>query len=416
MNTLVKLGYKLTEVGVIPEDWDVTTIGQVVNDFRGGAALKPSEFSTTGVRVLPKGGVGYGGILQVAEDDWQFCSQAYADKHANNQVDNNYTILVLRDLVPSGPSIGLVVRITDSKSYVLAQGVYGFKVSTQRLEQGYIIQLSNTLPYRKLMNSIMVGSTQVHITNTAYKLAPIPLPPLQEQRLISESLSDTDALISGLERLIDKKCNIKKAITQQLLTGQQRLPGFSGAWEAKRLGEISKIGRGRVISHREISASINPQYPVYSSQTSNSGIMGYIDTYDFEGEYITWTTDGENAGTAFHRNGKFNCTNVCGTIKLNQDNAVFLTSVLRHVMPKHVSRNLANPKLMNDAVKKIEVYIPQDLGEQNAIATILSNMDSELASLESRRDKARQLKQGMMQELLTGRIRLFQSSQEAKLC
>ena len=99
-------------------------------------------------------------------------------------------------------------------------------------------------------------------------------------------------------------------------------------WQVVKVGEISQIGRGRVISHREISASRHSSYPVYSSQTTNSGVMGYIDTYDFEGEYITWTTDGVNAGTVFHRNGRFNCTNVCGTMKPHRQDAIFLAKVL----------------------------------------------------------------------------------------
>ena len=83
------------------------------------------------------------------------------------------------------------------------------------------------------------------------------------------------------------------------------------------LSEIAELGRGRVINSAEISKQKNPIYPVYSSQTSNNGIMGYLDNYDYEGEYITWTTDGANAGTVYYRNGKFNCTNVCGILKIN---------------------------------------------------------------------------------------------------
>ena len=135
--------------------------------------------------------------------------------------------------------------------------------------------------------------------------------------------------------------------------------------------------------------------------------MGYIDTYDFEGEYITWTTDGVNAGTPFYRTGKFNCTNVCGTIKLKNDNPQFVAYLLGREMPKYVSRNLANPKLMNDVVKKIEIKVPKSVEEQAAIAQILSDMDAEIEALEQKLDKYRMIKQGMMQELLTGKMRLI---------
>jgi type I restriction enzyme S subunit len=134
--------------------------------------------------------------------------------------------------------------------------------------------------------------------------------------------------------------------------------------------------------------------------------MGYLDTFEFEGEYITWTTDGANAGTVFARCGRFNCTNVCGTIKPISDDYKFVAMVLGTVASRHVSRHLGNPKLMNDVMKQVVIPLPHTLPEQTAIAAILSDMDAEIAELEAKLAKARQVKQGMMQELLTGRIRL----------
>lgn len=244
MSAGLRAGYKQTDVGVIPEDWDVSPISTLTTDFRGGAPLKPSDFTTLGVKVLPKGGVGRTGVLRIADKDIQYCSREYANGHPRNQVDRAYTIVVLRDLVPSGPSIGLMVEIGTDERFVLAQGVYGFKVDSEKADARYLIQLSNTRWYRNLANGIMVGSTQVHITNTAYKKAELPVPPLPEQRAIAAALSDVDALLGGLERLIAKKRDLKQAAMQQLLTGQTRLPGFSRSWEVKRLGELAEMGSG----------------------------------------------------------------------------------------------------------------------------------------------------------------------------
>jgi restriction endonuclease S subunit len=103
--------------------------------------------------------------------------------------------------------------------------------------------------------------------------------------------------------------------------------------------------------------------------------MGYLNSYDFDGEYITWTTDGANAGTVFYRNGKFNCTNVCGTIKLKENhNSYFVTQVLRLETKKFVSINLANPKLMNNVMGSIEIGLPE-IVVQNKIAMLLQNID-----------------------------------------
>ena len=125
------------------------------------------------------------------------------------------------------------------------------------------------------------------------------------------------------------------------------------------LSEIAELGRGRVINSAEISKQKNPIYPVYSSQTSNNGIMGYLDNYDYEGEYITWTTDGANAGTVYYRNGKFNCTNVCGILKIkNGYDAYYISNILNCYTKKYVSTNLANPKLMNNVMANIKINLP----------------------------------------------------------
>lgn len=141
-----------------------------------------------------------------------------------------------------------------------------------------------------------------------------------------------------------------------------------------KIKDIATIGRGRVISSVEISQQKNPLYPVYSSQTSNEGIMGYLDNFMFEGEYISWTTDGANAGTVFYRNGKFNCTNVCGLLKLKKGfDTHFVSLVLAEATKKYVSTNLANPKLMNNTMGNIQISLPK-IDEQKRISIVFSKL------------------------------------------
>lgn len=149
-------------------------------------------------------------------------------------------------------------------------------------------------------------------------------------------------------------------------------------WKCYKVSEIADIGRGRVISSKEIANQNNPRYPVYSSQTSNEGIMGYLDDYAFDGEYITWTTDGANAGTVFYRNGRFNCTNVCGTLKLHyQFDAYYCSLVLANATKKYVSVNLANPKLMNNTMAAIKLYLPP-FQEQKRMPQLFRKMDENI--------------------------------------
>ena len=154
---------------------------------------------------------------------------------------------------------------------------------------------------------------------------------------------------------------------------------YDKSWPKYKISEIATLGRGRVISSKEIGLQRNPMYPVYSSQTSNDGVMGYLDTYDFDGEYITWTTDGANAGTVFYRNGQFNCTNVCGTIKVGESfDAYFLSTILQTATARYVSTNLANPKLMNNTMASIVVRIP-DIKIQKYWSSILRKMEEKLS-------------------------------------
>ncbi|MDD3237758.1 MAG: N-6 DNA methylase [Candidatus Gastranaerophilales bacterium] len=130
-------------------------------------------------------------------------------------------------------------------------------------------------------------------------------------------------------------------------------------WDMVRIDKICLLGRGRVISKKDIENN-KGTYPVYSSQTADNGVLGYINTFDFEGDYATWTTDGANAGTVFSRSGKFNCTNVCGTLKAINPKNLNMTYVARvlNVVAKNYVVKLGNPKLMNKEVALIQIPLP----------------------------------------------------------
>ena len=191
---------------------------------------------------------------------------------------------------------------------------------------------------------------------------PIALPSIEEQKKIGHLLALLDDRITTQNKIIEDLKLLKSAISLNVL--------HSDTWEQFKIKDIAQIGRGRVISSIEISQQKSPTYPVYSPQTSNDGIMGYLDDYMFEGEYISWTTDGANAGTVFYRNGKFNCTNVCGLLKLIKGfDTHFVSLVLAEATKEYVSINLANPKLMNNTMGNIQIRLPK-LEEQKRISIV----------------------------------------------
>lgn len=192
------------------------------------------------------------------------------------------------------------------------------------------------------------------------------VPTIENQIKIARFLDLIEERIQTQIKIINDYKLLKKYITKSFI--KQKGTSYL-------LSEIAELGRGRVISSAEISKQKNPIYPVYSSQTSNNGVMGYLDNYDYEGEYITWTTDGANAGTVYYRNGKFNCTNVCGILKIkNGYDAYYISNILNCYTKKYVSTNLANPKLMNNVMANIKINLPS-IERQKYFSNILKAIE-----------------------------------------
>ena len=211
------------------------------------------------------------------------------------------------------------------------------------------------------------GSTFLEISANEVRKIQVSVPSDVEQQKIAELLSLIDKRIATQNKIIEDLKLLKSAIISLNVL-------HSGTWKQFKIKDIAQLGRGRVISAIEISQQKNPTYPVYSSQTSNDGIMGYLDDYMFEGEYISWTTDGANAGTVFYRDGKFNCTNVCGLLKLlNGFDTHFVSLILAEATKKYVSINLANPKLMNNIMGNIQICLPE-FEEQKRISIVFKKL------------------------------------------
>ncbi|WP_120906787.1 restriction endonuclease subunit S [Helicobacter pylori] len=230
----------------------------------------------------------------------------------------------------------------------------------------------------------------------------IPLPPLNEQIAIANILSALDRYLYTLDALILKKESVKKALRIKMLN---QILASNGV-EFKKIGEICLIKRGRVIAKKILQE--NGKYPVYSSQTLNNGILGFIDTYDFDGEFLTWTTDGAYAGSVFYRNGRFSITNVCGLLQVIQDNIIhkYLYYILQITAPLYVSSGMGNPKLMSAAMQQIEVPLPP-LHEQIAIANILSALDNEITSLKNKKRQFDNIKKALNHDLMSAKIRVL---------
>ena len=172
-------------------------------------------------------------------------------------------------------------------------------------------------------------------------------------------------------------------------------------WEKYKIKDIFNITRGVVIPKNKLSETKKDGYlyPVYSSQTTNNGILGYDKTFAYDGKYLTWTTDGANAGKVFYRNGKFKCTNVCGILYENNIKYTnqLVADLLNYETPKHVSY-VGNPKLMNNVIAEIEINLP-NLEVQKELSLILETIDKKLNNELLKYNYINVLKKGLMQKM-----------------
>lgn len=409
----------------VPEGWDVVPISEILTEFRGGAPLKPSDFTPIGIPVLPKGAVGRSGWLSLNDQGVQYCSPEYAQAHLANQVDNSFTIVVLRDLVPSGPSIGQIVQVKEPCRYVLAQGVYGFKLN-DRAHPGFLAQMSNSSSYRRLMNSIMVGSTQVHVTNTAFKQAEILLPPPSEQRAIAAALSDADALIASLEALIAKKRAINRAATRELLSRRRRFPGYAEEWAEVTLEQCCAfITKGSTPTTYGFSWAKSGILFLRSECVSDHGLdlsesmmisekaHAALKRSEVVGGDILITITG-NVGRVVRLPEQFGPANINQHIARIRVTAPemhpeFVALALdQEEYRRHYASVLTGQAYPQIGLKQVrDTVVPKpSLNEQKAIAESLWDIRREVSELEARLVKTRNIKQGMMQDLLSGRVRL----------
>ena len=242
-----------------------------------------------------------------------------------------------------GTSFG--AHIWNGGKAVLNQHIFKVGYDKARATKLYLFHALNKA-VAQVEENLHGGVGLVHITKGNLERVQIPLPPLEVQQEIVSEIGGYQKVIDGARAVVD---NYRPHIT------------VDPDWPMVSIKELCELGRGRVISRRDINN--NPgSYPVYSSQTSDEGIFGRLGSYDFDGEYVTWTTDGANAGTVFYRTGKFSCTNVCGTLKRrgaaeNRVDMRFIAQVLGQVAKSYVIQ-VGNPKLMNKEVAKIKIPVP----------------------------------------------------------
>jgi type I restriction enzyme S subunit len=230
------------------------------------------------------------------------------------------------------------------------------------------------------------------------------VPSKKEQTKIASFLSSVDNKIAQLTQEHELLTQYKKGMMQQLFSQRMRFKADDGSdfedWNEVQVADIFTVTRGKVLatSKTEPESGLEYKYPVFSSQTKKNGLMGFYPDYLFE-DAITWTTDGANAGDVNFRKGKFYCTNVCGVLISDKGYAnACIAAILDSISRKYVSY-VGNPKLMNNIMAKIPIYIPSNVEEQTKIANFLSAIEQKIDNVAAQIDQAQVWKKGLLQQM-----------------
>jgi len=393
LNDPLPTGYKQTEVGIIPEDWDDTFLGEITklmtNGFVGTATSQYTE-DDTGVLYIQ----GY----NVEENSFNFRGV----KFVNQTFHKAHSKSCLREgdlLTVQTGDVGLTTIVPKTMVGANCHALIISRFQKGRSNSRFISYYLNSMPGRARLKLIEVGTTMKHLNVGDMLQFKVPLPPtVAEQEAIAGALSDADALIESLEQLIAKKRRIKEGAMQTLLSGKKRLPGFSGEWGVKTLGEVLRIGHGR---SQQAVIQENGQYPILAT----GGQIGRSKDYIYNKPTVLIGRKGTINKPQYMDTPFWSVDTLFYTIINEPNSAKFL--YYRFCLIDWMKHNEASgvPSLNAKTIESLEVKIPEP-AEQTAIAEILSDMDSEIDALEAKLRKARQIKQGMMQELLTGKTRL----------
>lgn len=427
-------GYKQTEVGVVPEDWETNNIGEdaTLKARIGWQALTTNEYQSIGNHYLVTGT-----DFNAGEVQWDTCW--HVDEWRYKQ-DSNIQLRINDVLVTKDGTIGKVGYVDKlPKPATLNSGVFVIRPKYNSFVPKYFFYVLTSSLFKEFIRNITAGSTITHLYQKDFVTFNFPVPPKKEQTAIATALSDVDNLIGSLEKLIAKKEAIKTGTMQQLLTGKTRLPKFATSedgstkgfkqtelgripedWEVVNLGDIGNCVIGLTYSPNDVS-----KFGTLVLRSSNvqNGQLAYKDNVYVDMSLPERVIVKEGDILICVRNGSRRLIGKCALIDKNSEGhafgafmSVFRTKLYPFIFYQFQSNLIQNQiqenmgatinQITNKDLKSFTVMLPENIREQTAIATVLSDIDTEIQALQQRLAKTKDIKQGIMQQLLTGKVRL----------
>lgn len=431
--------YKKTDVGIIPEDWEIRSLSDLCAPqglVRGpfGGALKKDSFVTSGFKVYEQRNA----IYKTCD-----IGSYFIDRSKFNEMQR-FSVAPGDFIISCSGTIGRIFQIPpEAPAGVINQALLKIRIDEALVSSQFFYQVFEWDQFQeRIIDSTQGGAMQNLVGMGEFRKTPFIRPPLPEQRAIAGVLLDVDELIGVLDDLIAKKRDIKLGVMQQLLTGKTRLPGFSEEWETKRIGDISAFVSTANNPRADLSDDGDVEYIHYGDvhahptpvlNCKNSGLprideeqignAAHLEDGDLV--MVDASEDLEGVGKSVEVQGVVGRTVVAGLHTIacrgNPDHWAMGFKAYLQFIPAfksalvRVATGISVYAISKKQLADVELRLPP-VPEQQAIVAVLSDMDMEISALERRRDKTRYIKQGMMQQLLTGRIRLVNPlEQEVKL-
>jgi len=391
-DTQIPSGYKQTEIGIIPEDWDFDQIKNL-------ALIKTGKKNTQDRNI---------------EGIYPFFVRSNNIERINSYSYNEEAVLTAGD----GVGTGKVFHYVNGK-FEVHQRVYKISNFTNIINGYYFyLYFSNNFLDRIMQMTAKSSVDSVRLEMIADMLIPIPSKP--EQTAIATALSDTDALIENLDKLIAKKKAIKQGTMQQLLTGKKRLQGFHGEWKMKKLGEVADYRNGKsfenhIVDNGDYNLVTLNSLDIAGKLKQNHLKVNFNDNSLNKNDLVMILSDvahGNFLGLTdvIPENNKYVLNQRVGALKNIRYVIPYFLSKYININQKYfkiAGQGSSQQNLSKEDIANFEITYPDDQDEQTAITTVLSDIDTEIGYLERKRYKYKLIKIGMMQQLLTGKIRIY---------
>ena len=396
----------------------LSSVAEIINGDRGNNYPSNNDFVRYGIPFVNAGHL-KDGVIDFSKMD--FISKEKYEQLSGAKIQKNDILFCLRG------SLGKYA-VAEFDKGAPASSIAVIRPNTNKINLNYLTSVISSFIFQKQIELENNGSSQPNLSASSVADFEIPLPSLVEQGYIAEALSDMDNLISSLEKLIEKKKAIKQGAMQELLTGKKRLSGFSGAWKEFCIGKIGEFYGGLSGKTKNDFNCGNAHYITFLNVLSNvkidTSILASVNVKETENQnavkkgdlfFNTSSETPEEVGMCAVLDEEIENTYLNSfcfgfRMKNNENNPIFLSYYLNSSIGRKIMSTLAqgatryNLSKNNFAETIIELPTKE---EQTAIASILSDMDAEITALEQKLTKCQKLKQGMMQQLLTGKIRLL---------